>query len=111
MIKYFIEHKKTQTWLTVNGELTNNPNHEFILSSKDKFNMDNWLLPMEVAFDSDYSGKFFMENEESDMIVVLQHDIIGKLKSNNIFLFEDFIITEHEFINCSCKEDECCSKC
>ena len=35
MIKYFIEHKQTQTWLKIDGELTNDPNDEFLLSGSE----------------------------------------------------------------------------
>ncbi len=97
--KYFLEKKGVQSWITILGDLTNDPNDKSILSFKHKFDAEDWLKPMAVRWYSDFSGKSMRQDEGHNFSIRIQDSIKEKLALKNIDLYNDFLVTEHEFIN------------
>lgn len=95
--KYFIEQKDTQLWLTITGELTNDPYDQSIISSKKSFELEKWLKPMSEKWNSNFAGNVMRRDEGRDMLISMQKSIKARLELKNIDLYSDFIITEHLF--------------
>lgn len=96
MTKYFIEHKENHKWVTYNGELTNDPNDDGIISFNEDWLANRWLRELYPTISSDFSGRVTtVDTSIIDMQLYLKRQIFEK---NGADLFSDFIITEHLFV-------------
>lgn len=99
MYTYFLEHKTLRTWLTFDGELTNNPTHSKLWQNSHKDYAENELKQRELEYSHDFSGTRRYINQGSQIALGLQGLLKENAMKNGFDLFNDFIVTEHEFVS------------
>ena len=95
--KYFIEHKDLGTWVTILGDLTNNPDELGLISFDERWLAEDHLKPVKPHVTSDYSGtRINIDYFGASLWAGIKNNIAEKNNGANIYT--DFIITEHEFV-------------
>jgi hypothetical protein len=94
--KYFIEHKDLHTWITIDGTLTNDPNHKSLVTFNDSFTAEDCLKPKTPDMTSDFSGNHVSYDWSGvHLWEMMRERIMEKSQSD---LYKDFIVTEHLFL-------------
>lgn len=99
-MKYFIEHKKSKKWISISywGEdlLTTDPNEA--MSFDYDFDAKRYIEgKMKPTYSGNFSGTAFRQNNQ--ISITVQNMIYEGLKKLGFDLFNDFEVTEHEFVS------------
>ncbi len=94
---WLLEHRETRTWLTWNGELTNDPNDKRLIKSDKLYHLKLYLTPIQSIY---FETRGF--NPAKDLSVEfaksIQRKCVSVLKGKGIDLYKEFECTEHFFL-------------
>lgn len=92
MTRYFIQHKTTKSWLTIDGELTDDLSDNSLLSFNDKFSAEQILRTANPKFNSIDFLRFAWQE-------IFYKQVLHK--NNGADLHSDFVVSEHKYLKFS----------